>query len=348
MRNNLSKKTIDSPLIEVLQRLDFWLTRDEASRIIVAQPSLKEMKQQTLPDHTRLTPKKLKGPRKPVRGRRYFNQQHMKLARWPKDGMDENALPFILCVVSGQAEFRIADYVLHCSVGDWVFVPAGIPKQDGSDSHFEGDPSGRHCDVLWIFGEMGRDEGLKCWICRSKEQEHFQEKNSNCRIELPFLAQLFNGFCEEVQVTKRPELVAHLLRGVLLLMRSEIENNNGWFGATKQISESETPHDPIEEAQLYVTTHIHRHLTIQAAARQVLVSPSTLTRRFRERTGQSFNEFLNTQRVKLASELLRETDLPISLIGEKAGLKYGQLRILIQNNFNCSPGQLRAMKSKKK
>jgi transcriptional regulator GlxA family with amidase domain len=77
-------------------------------------------------------------------------------------------------------------------------------------------------------------------------------------------------------------------------------------------------------------------------ARQVLVSPSTLTRRFRERTGKTFNEFLNAERIKLASNLLRETNLPISLISAKVGLKYGQLRILIQQKHHCTPGELRA------
>lgn len=344
MKNKSSNQTIDTPLIEALQRTEFWLTRDNASRIIVAQPSLKQMKQQKLPDHVRITPKKLKGPRQPVRGRRHYNQQHLKLARWPNDAMDENDLPFILCVISGQAEFRIADYMLHCSVGDWIFVPADIPKQDGSEPHFEGDPARRQCDVLWIFGEMGRDEGLKCWICRSKELEHFQEKKANCRIDKPFLAQLFNGFCEEIQEAHRPELVTYFLRGVLLLMRSEIEANNGWFGATKQITESETPRDPIEEAQHYISTNIHRHLTINAVAHQVLISPATLTRHFPKRTGQTFNEFLNAQRLRIASELLTETNLPISIIGEKVGLKYGQLRILFQQNHHCSPGEFRKLK----
>jgi AraC-like DNA-binding protein len=336
--------SIQSPLTEVLKRVEFWLERDGASRIIVAAPSLKKLKQQELPDQMRATPRKLQGPRQPIRGRRHYNQQHKKLARWPNDGMDENVLPFILCVLSGQADFRIADYVLHCKVGDWVFVPAGVPKQNGNKPHFEGDPTGRQCDVLWIYTGAGRDEGITCWICRSKGQEHFQEKNANCNIHKPLVAQLFNGFCEEIQEARRREITLHLLRGVLLLLRSEIEAGAAFFGGTKQVIESETPRDPIEEAQFYIITNIYRHLTIQNVARQVLVSPSTLIRHFRERTGQSFNEYLNLQRLKFAEELLKETDLPVSVIGEKVGLKYGQLRILFLQKHQCSPGEFRANK----
>lgn len=349
MRKNSSvKNATKTPIYEAIKLVDFWLTRDGSSRVIMAQPSLRKLKQQNLPEHVRVTPRKLKGPRQAIRGRRHYQQQYSKMARWPNDAMDENVLPFIVCVISGQADFRIADYVLHCSVGDWIYFPAGIPKLDGSNPHFEGDPTGRQCDVLWIYAGMGRENGLQCWVCRSIGTEHLKMKDASCRVDQRFLAQLFNGFCDEIQEANRPKIVTHLLRGVLLLVQSEIEEKNALFDGIKPMTESEAPHDPIEAAQLYITTNIWRHLTIQTVARQVLVSPSTFTRRFRERTGQTFNEFLNAERIKLASELLRETNLPISLISEKVGLKYGQLRVLIQKHFDCSPGQLRAMQNKGK
>ena len=136
-----------TPLTEALKRLEFWLERDGASRIIVAAPSLQELQHKNPQGLLNATPRKLRGPRRPVRGRRHYHELHVRLANWPNDAMNENVLPFILCVISGQADFRIADYVLHCEVGDWVFVPAGVPKQDGTMPHFESDPTGRHCDV---------------------------------------------------------------------------------------------------------------------------------------------------------------------------------------------------------
>jgi len=344
MRNNLSDQTAETSLIETLRRLDHWLTRDGTSRVIVARASRKQLKEQQLPENVRVTPRKLKGPRQPIRGRRHYDQLHLKLARWPNDQMDENALPFILCVTSGQADFRIADYILHCSVGDWVFFPAGIPKQDGSGPHFEGDPTGRQCGILWIYTGMEREEGINCWTCRSMGDDHFQEMSNSYRVDMPFLAQLFNGFCNEIQELNRPEIVTHLLRGVLLLLRSEIKAHRAMSGNSREVYEYSKSREPIEEAQIYIKRNIYRHLTIQTVATQVLVSPSTLTRRFRERTGQTFNEFLRAERVKLASNLLRETNLPISLISQKVGLKYGQLRVLIQQTYHCSPGELRSGK----
>jgi AraC-like DNA-binding protein len=337
-----------APLIEALKRVEFWLERDGASRVIVAASSLRELQRQNPRGSLNVTPRKLRGPRKPVRGRRHYQQQHLRMARWPNDGMDENVLPYICCVISGQADFRIADYVLHCKVGDWVFVPAGVPKQDGTMPHLEGDPTGRQCDVLWIYTDGSREQGVQCWICHSKGDEHFENPGESCWVGNRFLAQFFSGFCDEIQGRNSPEVVAHLLRGILVLTRTEIADNNVISDGLKQVVEPGTSRDPIEEAKTYVTANIWRQLTIQNVARRVLVSPSTLTRYFRERTGQTFIEYLNEQRVQLAGELLRETDLPISIVSAKVGLKYGQLRVLIQKKFHCSPGELRAMKGKVK
>ena len=313
-------------------------------RVIVAAPSLQELRRQNPRGIFNATPRELQGSRKPVRGRRHYHELRMRLADWPHDAMNENVLPFMLCVISGQADFRIGNYVLHCKVGDWLCVPGGVPKQDGSMPHFEGDSTGRQCDVLWINPFKGKARGVQCWICHSKGQEHFKKKEENCSIGNQFLAQLINGICDEIQARNSSEVVAQLLRGALLLMRTEIAEGNVLFGGVQGLAGPGASHDPIEEAKRYVTANIWRPMTIQSVARQVLVSTSTLTRYFRERTGQTFVQYLNEQRVQLASELLRETDYPVSMISEKVGLKYGQLRVLIKKEYQCTPGELRAQK----
>jgi hypothetical protein len=41
-----------------LLQLDFWLSRDGASRIILAEPTMKALQNQDLPAHVRITLKK--------------------------------------------------------------------------------------------------------------------------------------------------------------------------------------------------------------------------------------------------------------------------------------------------
>src|SRR5690606_32606356 len=111
-----------------------------------------------------------------------------KVAYWPEDGQDENALPFLMCVMRGKADFHIGNYLLRCQAGDAVFVPAGVPKPSIGQSHFDGDVSNRECDILWITGTP-LQKSLRCWICRSIENTHLRSLElGDCTIPKSFLA----------------------------------------------------------------------------------------------------------------------------------------------------------------
>jgi AraC-like DNA-binding protein len=343
-----ASKNESAPLSLALQQIEYWLTRDGASRIMVAAPTVKELKRQKLPDHIRTSPKKRKGPRRAIRGRRHYDQPHIFVARWPNDGLEEVTVPSLGCVLGGQADLNIADYVLHCSAGDWVFYPPGIAKQDGSRPHFEGDPTRRHCDILWITTGVVKMEGLRCWICRSAGKEHRSQGDlGGGWIAHAFLARLFWEIFNEVQNARRTEIVLSMLRTLLLLLRSEIDLGHAapQWGKRQQAEVNIKP-DLISEAIAYMEENLEQHLTIEKVARQVLVSPVTLTRRFKEHTGQTFHEYHTAQRLKRATKLLQETDLSITFIGYYVGLKYGQLRALFQQKYGCSPGEFRLQKNR--
>jgi hypothetical protein len=69
-------------------------------RFVVAQPRLKQMKAKS---GITLLPKKMKGPRKAVRG---YTLSGMS-AVWPNDGLLETHAPLLTFVLAGQAD-------LHC------------------------------------------------------------------------------------------------------------------------------------------------------------------------------------------------------------------------------------------
>ena len=93
-----------------------------------------------------------------------------------------------------------------------------------------------------------------------------------------------------------------------------------------------------------IESHLDSHLTIEAMANRLAVSPSTFTRRFRDGTGQSFNHYLTKQRMKGAVSLLRDTDLAVVGVAERVGLRYERLRDLFQQQYGCSPGEFRKWK----
>jgi len=344
---SLTGKPHTKLISQALKRIRFWLGQDELSRLIVATSTVQELKAQNqLSSRIRITPKKRRGPRKVLRGRRHYQEPLLTTARWPEDGLDENALPSLACVLSGEADLNIADYVLHCSAGDWIFFPAGMPKQDGSKSHFEGDPTGRQCDILWLCTERTQTDGLRCWICHSEGSKHIAaQEHGICWAEHRLLPQLFMGFCDEVQTLRRQPISFQLLTTMLLLLASEIDagrvsakwGQRRYADAGKQL-------DLMEEALEYMEDHLDQPLTIDIVARAMLVSRATFTRHFREHTGQSFHEYHTQMRMQRATKQLRETHLPIAVICKQVGLKYGQLRALFQKEYGYSPGKFRNQK----
>lgn len=279
------------PISQALKRIRFSLGQDELSRLIVAAPTVEELKRQNqLSSRIHTSPKKRRGPRKALRGRRHYQEPLLTTARWPQDGLDENALPSLAYVLSGDADLNIADYILHCTAGDWIFFPAGIPKQDGHKPHFEGDAAGRQCDILWLCTERTQTDGLRCWICRSKENIHTSAVDQGiCWVENRLLPQLFNGFCDEVQTLRRFPIMLHLLIATTLLLASEISAGRAskkW--GQRRYMDTERKLDLMEEALEYVEDHLDQRLTINGVARAMLVSRATFTRHFREHPARVF------------------------------------------------------------
>lgn len=332
-------KPLFDPLLTALRQVNSRLVREGCIQLVVATA---DVDRKQIPEHVSLIPKKRIGKRKTFRGRRNYREGRARLAIWPEDAQDENPTPSIAYVLNGQADFHFADYIWRCQAGDCVIIPPGVPKQDGSKSHFEGDPTDRFCELLWFAPGYAQLSGLSSWICRSEGPLHITPENSSCHIKHRFLIQLFDGFCAEAMTTRRPQIMQQLFSLILLFIQSEIDNGNAledWgrprYHATNQFS------SPITEALAFIEEHLDEHLTIEKVARHVTLAPATFTRHFKRETGQTFVEYQTQHRLKVAENLLLTTDFSISHICEWVGLKSGQLWALFQKTHGCSPSEFR-------
>ncbi len=339
-----------APIATALKNMGLWLNRDENSIFIVAAPTIKELKQQVLPSHIRITPKKRQGKRVMMRGRRHYHQAYSQTARWPEDALVESALYTLACVTHGQADFRIADYVLHCQAGDIVLFPPGTPRNDGSRGHCEKDLPGQVCEILWMDTQSTETDGLRCWICRSEGTKHSTGRAlGSCWIPHRFSARLYQGLCEEAHNGRRRDVVNRLFADLILLLRDEIENGNALeeWGRPRYYGK-DGGNDFIEEALSYIQENIAYQLTINDVANHVSVSSATFTRRFKEQTGETFQQYQTKLRMKLAEELLLNSQYPIQIICRRVGLKYGRLWALFQEKRGCTPTEFRHQKNDSK
>jgi AraC-like DNA-binding protein len=301
---------------------------------------------QSLPAHVSFTTKKRTGPRVVVRGARTSRIPRMTQALWPKDGLAENTLPSLACVIRGTADLHINDYVMSCHPGDFVFQPAGIAVSDGTRPHFESECyHGRHCSLLWIYPGRLLGEGLMSYLCHSEGQTHSTGKRLWCKNHL--LSELFTGIQEECNKPQRREGLYHLIAALLCTFQQEIIDGRTSLAPYYFAEELPAPtdRDPIQQACSYIDAHLSLNLTIERVARHVCLSPSTFTRRFKQQTHQTFNQYCTAMRLKAAGVWLTTTETDIRTVARSVGLTDHQLRLLARRHWGCLPSDYRKRKS---
>jgi AraC-like DNA-binding protein len=338
-----SEKTLCAPLLEALKTMQRWLERDGAERIMTAALTLKEFNHQPLPAHLRAEVKKRVSARVSSKGPRYFRKT-LTLAKWPEDGQESNTMPALLCVLKGQVDLHIADYLVHCQPGDIIFFPPGVPQPDSSRPHYQPPYEQKSCDLLWMCPWMTSSEGMECWICHCKGAEHQMGLHQEiCWIPHDLLLQQFSFLSEELQNSAGRKTAYHLLYCILSLAQREIEREKVLLPGYQNFHAAKTSasHDPVDEACSYVKSHLNQSLTIERTARQVCLSPASFTRKFRDKTGKSFNEYVTEIRLEEAVNLLQEPQRSINIICRLIGVKPARLRQLFQQHYGCSPTEFR-------
>lgn len=332
-----------APLLEALQQLETGLAREGAARIIVGAPTLEEFERQKLPPHCKVTQRKLLGPRVPVRGQRQVARFSSAVAHWPRDGLVEGISASLFFVTSGEADIRIGDYVVTCRIGEMFFIPAGIPKLDGSRPHYEDVTPEAHCDLLMLHQGDLRPDCISAGLCQSRGETHeHPSEGGSCWIKSNLLTQLFIGLGEELQGGDEAGSTPALLTALILLLHQELKRGHAFksweFPSGSSHLQSRSP---IPQAQEYMQNHLNRPLTTEQVARWVGLSRTAFTTQFRDETKSSFKQHLTALRLEHAQELLGQSNLSIQRVSERVGLTSGQLRNLFQQTHHCTPGEFR-------
>ena len=100
--------------------------------------------------------------------------------------------------------------------------------------------------------------------------------------------------------------------------------------------------DRLSEALDWAQRNLDQAIGLDDLAARALVSRRTFTRHFRDRTGTTFNKWLNSQRLALAQRLLETTDLPIENIAFSTGFGSAlSLRQHFAESLRTSPSAYR-------
>lgn len=107
--------------------------------------------------------------------------------------------------------------------------------------------------------------------------------------------------------------------------------------------------DPRLDALLaYASAHLDADLRVSALAEQAGMSPSHLSRWFRERTGTTPHAWVVRARVERAKSLLRGTEMPLIEIALAVGLgSQSCLNVSFRKHVGMTPAEYRARHGRK-
>lgn len=332
------------PLLGALRQIQFWLEAVQPPQLMVAMPTWREFLLREASVHHKATKRPLKGPRVAINGDELRNQP-FTLAHWPKDGLNENARSMLAIVISGTPALRIADYHLHCTAGDFLYIPRYTPKWDGNSIPGKKLHSSGQYTLALFWGGAPEPQRVSMRLCHYiADQDKPARGGETCWVSETLSCQVFDLLDTHIKDSSEEKSTFHLLSSFIFLVDSEIKKGN-CFDSTllpsgtllrKQVS-------PIHHALQYIKNHLDQPLTIDIMANWVGLSRSAFTRHFRAATGETFVYHLTEQRLQKAKILLTQTNLPVERICTRVGIQSGRLRQLFRTKYGCSPTEYREM-----
>lgn len=113
----------------------------------------------------------------------------------------------------------------------------------------------------------------------------------------------------------------------------EMIKNRAW-------AEKSEKNNVIEQIKEYVAANYMNDVTIAEIGRRFNISPSYISRIFREKTGQKYIDFVTCVRMEKAMELLRR-GLPVKEVSERVGyMSEKHFSKTFRKHFNCLPSQI--------
>lgn len=151
---------------------------------------------------------------------------------------------------------------------------------------------------------------------------------------------MFDYLLKPIRTEVLEERLAQALR-----KRNEIiflETYRRELSEAPKLSES----DPVSRICVYIESHIQSELTRAQLGRALFMNPDYVARIFREKKGQSLNDYIRDRRIARAKKLLQETDLPLTEICVQVGYAYNTYFFnIFKKNTGLSPHEYRTMYS---
>ena len=297
------------------------------------------MRKGEMPEGAILTKRKLMGGREAYRARRTYREQRLYTAVWPQDNLHEITVPKIVCIVSGAADFLLSNYSLHCSVGNFIFVPQEVPHQRFGPFLKEGKG---HCELIMAYAFYG---GIHIWYNRCDNEEYTNDKSNFFMIQTPMLAQLLSGAMEEAIANQADAslICKSYLSTFYSIAARELDSGRCInFGAPDNVPLlARSASNFADQVRGYIEANFYKPIRADDVARHLYMSDSYFFRQMHEHD-LNFTELLTKYRMEFVCRLLRDTDMTVIAIKDRVSYKSSShFQRVFRIQMGCTPLEYR-------
>lgn len=243
----------------------------------------------------------------------------------PRPGRVKGASGFDIHVEHGLEAVENADLVCVAPKRDFL-----APSPEVADALRAASARGAHisahCTAVFILGEAGLLDGRSCtthWRYGELLAETFPEAKVNADVLYVHDGNILTGAG-----------AAGGIDASLHLMRKEFGSRVAAAAARRMVVPphrdggqlqyvrtplGQTEADTLAPLLQWASERLDESLSIERLASEAHMSPRTFARRFRDETGTTPLQWLTTQRLALAEELLEHSTLPIEQIATRVG-----------------------------
>ena len=119
------------------------------------------------------------------------------------------------------------------------------------------------------------------------------------------------------------------------------------FSCLQDENKESAPEPIIQRVKLYISMNMQQELGRGEVAAYVGLHPDYLNRIFKKETGVSLKEYIADAKVKMACELLEQTDFLVGEIGEMVGyVNFSSFTTFFKNRTGMAPAAWRKERSK--
>ena len=214
-------------------------------------------------------------------------------------------------LLSGERYFFIKDRTVLLKAGDFILIQPNVLHKTTNAAQPE------HEKIILNF----REAFLPCINGSFLKTLHkaFQDDYLIIHFSMHYKIQFEDYLLKivnEAQELKNgyDNMIQSLIVQLLVFISRYLEQSK------PNIPEYQNPmHERISQIVRYININYKKDLTLQYVADRFFISPFYLSRTFKDVTGFSFVQYVNSLRIKEAKKLLQETSLKVYTIAERVG-----------------------------